>query len=158
MNAEPEETQSLPDAHITAFNALQGTGLHPHTREALEDMAHEGLPLPLAAKRHSIRPDNLERAFNKPHVRKAYNQLVRAIRDNSAQAAYMRINHLSYTSDSDRIQLDASKWVAGVDGISPVQKVSGQVSVSHSFTGFEYPTIEAKDVTPTDTASDGDPE
>lgn len=138
------------NAHQSGYNALEGTGLHEHTREALELMAHEGLSLPLAAKQKNIRVDNLQRAFNKPKVRAAFNQLVKTIRDNASQMAYLRINHLSQASQSERMTFDAARWVAGVDGLSPVQKVQGTHSHSISFGGFEYPDLEAKDVTPED--------
>lgn len=132
------EGDNVPDALLTQLQALHTVGLHKKTREALEAMAFEGLPLPYAAKRHDIRPDNLAKAFNKAHVRRAYNQVVKAIRDNAAQAAYMRINHLSMTSKSDQVRFKANEWVAGVDGISRVQKVEGQHHHSHTFGGFEY--------------------
>tara|TARA_R110000851_G_scaffold22626_9_gene67011 strand:- start:73 stop:558 length:486 start_codon:yes stop_codon:yes gene_type:complete len=151
-----ELDQPLSTALQTQFDALHNVGLHQKTREAIEAMAYEGLPLPYAAERHDIRPDNLAKAFNKPHVRKAYNQVVKAIRDNAAQAAYMRINHLSLTSKSEQVKLKANEWVAGVDGISKVQKVQGQHHHSHSFGGFDYPDLEAKDITPQDNQSGGD--
>lgn len=150
------QDDELPDVPETGYNALSGIGLHTKTREALEDMAHKGLPLPHAAKLHGMRPDSLERSFKKVHVRHAYNQLVKAIRANAAQSAYMRINDLSLNTKSERLKFDASRWVAGVDGISPVTKVEGTMAHSHSFTGFEYPDLKAKDVTPTDNQSGAD--
>lgn len=117
-------------------------------RQCVELMATEGLPVRMAADRASIAPDTAVRNMRKPHVLKLFNQRVKEIRDNASQAAYMRINHLSVVSTNERVKLDASKWVAGVDGISPVQKVQGQYHHSHTFGGFGYPDLEPEDITP----------
>jgi hypothetical protein len=117
-------------------------------RKCVEIMATQGLPVRMAAEKADIAPDTAVRNMRKPHVLQLFNLRVKEVRDNAAQAAYMRIYDQSLTSTSERVKLDANKWVAGVDGISPVQKVQGQHLVSHSFGGFEYPDLEAKDVTP----------
>lgn len=135
--AETAEGKELAATQF-ALTALHRVGLHEKTREALEIMAFEGRTLPHAAKAAKVRPDNLARAFNRPKVREAYNQVVKAIRNNAAQAAYLRIQHLGQTSNSERTQLDANKWVAGVDGISPVQKVDARHQHNHTFGGFDY--------------------
>lgn len=138
-NTPPEDGVAVPQASTEyALTALSRVGLHKKTREAIEAMAYEGLSLPLAADRFDIRRDNLTRAFNKPHVRTAFKQVVKAITDNAAQQAYLRVNHLSQTSKSERLQYDASRWVAGVAGISPVQKVQGHMTHNVTFGGFDY--------------------
>lgn len=145
----------------TGLNALEGTGLHEHYRAALYDMAYEGLDTREAAKRQNIRLNNFHAAISRPHVKRAYKQLVAAIRDNAAQAAYLRINHMSKNADSEHVKLKANEWVAGVDGISKVQKVEGNMRHNVVFGGFDYPDLEAKDVTPRDNkspASDDDDE
>lgn len=135
------ETSALAATQY-AITALQRCNLKKNTREALEAMAFEGLPLPRAAEQFNIRADNLLRAFDRPHVRSAYNQVVKAIRDNAAHMAYLRINHMSMTASSEQVKLKANTWVAGVDGLSPIQKVQGQHQVNHSFGGFDYGDIE----------------
>tara|TARA_R110002094_G_scaffold85688_17_gene89719 strand:- start:393 stop:809 length:417 start_codon:yes stop_codon:yes gene_type:complete len=117
-------------------------------RQCVELMATEGLPVRQAAERAGIAPDTAVRNMKKTHVLRLFNERIKDVRDNAAQAAYMRINHLSVASTNERVKLDASKWVAGVDGISPVQKVQGQHHHSHVFGGFEYPDLEATDITP----------
>lgn len=131
-----------------AITSLHRCNLKKNTVHALEAMAFEGLPLPRAAEQFNIRPDNLLRAFDRPHVRTAFNQVVKAIRDNAAQAAYLRINHMSLTASSEQVKLKANAWVAGVDGISPVQKVQGQHQINHSFGGFDYGDIVEGEVEP----------
>lgn len=159
MNDEtPATLSSLIATAKPDLSALSRCGLHDKTRQALEDMAFEGLSLPHAAKRHGIRTDNLQRAYDRRKVRAAYYQVVKAVRDNAAQDAYRRIDHLSRTSDSERLQFDASRWIAGVDGISPVQKVDARHQHNVQFQGFAYPDIHAKDVTPADSKSPDDDE
>lgn len=129
--------------------------ISPQMREVLELMVHEGLPLPLAAQKVGMTIEAAKRAERRQHVRNLYNQMVDQVRKGAAQQAYLGIVHQSHSADNDRLKFDAKRWVAGVDGISPVQKVQGQHQVAHQFTGFAYPTLQAKDVTPVDTSSPG---
>ena len=113
-------------------------------------MAEEGSPLHEAAKKADITRDAAVKAFKRPFVRMLHNQMVEELKDNAAQKAYLRINDLSVNAESERVRLDANRWVAGVDGISPVRRVDGFHRLYHTFGGFEYPTLDAKDVTPDD--------
>lgn len=111
-------------------------------RRCVEIMATEGLPLPAAAEKAGIHRDTAVRNMRKPHVLRLFNQRVKEIKDNAAQFAYLRINHTAQTAESERLKFDANRWVAGVDGISPVTRVQGQHLHAHSFAGFEYPDLE----------------
>ena len=162
MNDEqtPATFEEIPAAAITdvsmAWDALFGTRLGNRKRKAIISMAIEGLSLPLAAKKHGIRPDNLNAAFSKPHIKKAYNQIVKDIRENAAGRAWLRVNYLGESAQSEQVRLKANQWVAGVDGISPIQKVQGHISHSHSFSGFEYGDDDPIEGQAHDTKSDGD--
>lgn len=145
-----EEGAALPPADIT----FEGLGLGKSSVEALEAMAYEGLSLHLAAKQHKIRTDNFTRTFNNPRVRRVYNQVVKAIRDNAGQQAYVRMVNLSQTSSSDHVKLEANKWIAGVDGIAALKRVEGRMQHTHAFAGFDYPEPDTVDVTPTDADTD----
>jgi len=124
-------------------------------RDAVIAMADEGISDNLAAKRYGIRIDNLRRATARPHVKAFFKQRLQETQQNSAQQAFMRNIQLSQTSDSDHVKADLNKWVAGVGGISPVQKVSGTMQHNHSFGGFVYDEPDTVDVTPNDTTSEG---
>lgn len=113
-------------------------------RRCVEIMATEGLDLPAAAEKAGIHRDTAVRNMRKPHVLKLFNQMVRDVRDNAAQQAYLRINHASQAAESERLRFDASRWVAGVDGVSPVSKVHGHHYHAHAFAGFEYPDLETE--------------
>lgn len=125
-------------------------------RECVELMATRGLPLPQAAELSNITKDSAARAMKKSHVLALLNQRVKDVRDNAAQMAYLRINHQAMTAGNARLRFDANRWVAGVDGISPVQKVQGQHQHSHSFTGFSYPDLDTIEGTTGDTKSPAD--
>lgn len=145
-------TQAQNDA-LAGYGALDRVKLHANTRKAIEAMAFEGLPISVAADRFGIRRDNFARVLNRPEVRKAFNQLLAAIRDNAARAAYMRINDLAMNAKSERVRLMANEWIAGVDGIAKVQKVEGHMRHQVVFGGFEY--VKPKDIT-SETSSSGD--
>lgn len=123
----------------------------PHVRgkvrAAVLMMAYEGVDNNLAAQRTGVRIDNLNRALARPEVKKALNQYINEVRQNAAQKAYLRNIHLAQTSESDHVKADLNKWVAGVDGISPVRRVEGKHTVSHSFAGFSFDD-QAIDITP----------
>ncbi len=123
---------------LAGYSALDHVKIHSNTRKAIEAMAYQGLPVSVAADRFGIRRDNFTRVLNRPEVRVAFNQLLAAIRDNAAQAAYMRMNDLAMNAKSERVRLMANEWIAGVDGIAKVQKVEGSIRHQVLFGGFEY--------------------
>lgn len=124
----------------------------PTTRAALEFMAQTGADRPTAAKEVGMHPESLARALRRPHVKAVLNQMIADVRENAAQRAYLRVNNLAATTENERMRFDASRWVAGIDGISPVQKVQGSHHHNHQFGGFEYvrppDVIEATTDTP----------
>jgi predicted DNA-binding protein (UPF0251 family) len=137
----------LPDKPLRGKTGKFRPRITARIKEVIRLMTEEALPRAEAAQRAGITDDAVQRAMKKKHVRAAYNQAVADVRENAAQKAYLKIARLSDAGDSQRLQFDASRWIAGVDGIAPVQKVEGRHMVNHSFAGFEYPTI---DVTPGD--------
>ncbi len=129
------------------------TRISAEARAAVTIMATEGVSRAEAAERADITDDALRRALKRPHVRRLFNQIVKEVRDNAAQAAYLKINHLSDTADNERLKYDANRWIAGVDGISPVQKVQGTHSHRHEFGGFVFDDSDVIDGTATDSQS-----
>lgn len=143
---------------ITKHNKQRRLRISDEMRECVRIMVEEGLPLPMAAEKANITRCTAVKAIQRPHVKALHNQMLKDLKDNAAQQAYLRINSLSITADSERLKYDANRWVAGVDGISPVTKVEGRHHHSHSFGGFDYPDLDPIDVTPTtqDVVPDGD--
>lgn len=128
----------LPRARATKPKGAKRARISPKLATMLEIMAYEGVSLPLAAERAGMAVSSAKKAMAKPHVKTSFNQLVADIRANAGQAAYLRIARLSEEATSETVRLEASKWVAGVDGIAALKKVEGKHSVSHTFGGFAY--------------------
>ena len=147
VSKPPAKTRKPPPSTQKPVQRLR---ISEEMRTCITLMAEEGLPLPVAAERAGITRDRAVHNMHKPHIKRLLNQKIKEIRDNAAQEAYLRINRMAQTTDSGRLAFDANRWVAGVDGIAPVQKVHGTHQHNHAFQGFEYPTLDAKDVTPTD--------
>jgi hypothetical protein len=113
-------------------------------------MAATGQTLKDSAKATGMNVQAAQRAFRRQHVKRAFNQLVAEVRENAAQQAYLGIVNLSHNAQSDRLKFDTRKWIAGVDGISPVQKVEGRHHHNVQFGGFDYGDEDTIDVTPED--------
>ena len=126
------------------------------SRSALEVMALEGVTPDIAAQRVGMNVRSLKAALRKPHVKALFNQMVKDVRENAAQAAYLRINHMATVAESERLKFDASRWVAGVDGISPVTKSQGTMQHTHNFGGFTFDEGDTIDGEITDSQSVGD--
>ena len=149
-NQQGTTLQGTPEDDLTALGRC---GLHAKTRAAIEEMAFKGATLHSAAAKHKMRPDNLAKAFRKPHVKAAYEQTVKAIERGAARHSFRRIVDMAENSESGRLRYDANRWVAGVGGISPVQKVDARHQHNVTFGGFTYDRPDPKDITPEDTES-----
>ncbi len=121
-------------------------------------MANEGIDITTAAQRVGMHPGSAQRAIKQNHVKRLYHQMVSEIMENAAQAAYLRNNYLAKTAESQRLQYDANRWVAGVAGISPIAKVEGRHQHNVTFGGFTFDDPGLVDVTPEDTKSPDDGE
>ena len=140
------EIQAAEAAMRPTFAGLRLAG---RTVQALELMAYEGLSLRDAAERVGVRRDNLQRAFDLVDVRARFNLIVRHIRDNGAQEAYLRMTAMAKSAESEHVRMECNKWLAGVDGLAPVKRVEGKFSMNHSFGGFAF-NDGPVDVTPED--------
>lgn len=122
------------------------------TKDAMDIMIDKGLSDTYAAQQAGCRLDNLRRSMRHPSNIAYFNQRISEIRANQGQAAYIRNIELAQTATSEHVKADLNKWLAGVDGISAVQKVSGTMQHNHQFGGFAYekpdPAQSAKNITP----------
>ena len=135
---KPKGRDRTPQAVRKDLPPPQRVRISEQMREVIRLMADEGIDIATAAQRVGIVKSSAIRAFNKPHVRSLYNQHVADIRANAAQAAYLRMNHLSKTAKSEQVKAEANKWVAGVDGIAALKRVEGRMHHQHTFGGFDY--------------------
>jgi hypothetical protein len=138
MTNLPQQAADLPQARVKRTEGMQRARLSTQMKDVLELMAYQGLNVRNAATKIGWEPASAVRAFGRPHVKDAYYQLVREIRSNAAQEAYLRINSMANEADSEHVRLAANQWIAGVDGIAAVKRVEGRMTVSHQFAGFDY--------------------
>lgn len=151
-----KESAAQPVSDHKPNSVPEAARISAKMRTTLQHMAQEGVDLTIAAQRAGMNVEAAKNAFRRPHVKAALNQMIKEVRDNAAQMAYLRINKISQDAKSDRTRLDANKWLAGVDGISPVQKVEGNHRHNVTFGGFEYSGPEPVDVTPENSESPDD--
>lgn len=154
-----KDPTKLPEVRLPQRKGDIARRLTPKMKACLEAMGYEGLSLPLAALRAGMNVESARAAMRKPHMKIALNQLIAEVRQNAAQLAYVKMTNLGTSAVSEHVQMEASKWVAGVDNIAPVRRVEGKFSHDHSFKGFDvgqYGDEEPVDVTPHDTTSEGD--
>lgn len=152
MTEAKQSSSTHPDTIDTegeapALPTFDGCNLTKRYKAALEQMAYEGASLHVAARENGIRTDNFIKAFNRPHVRKRYNAIVSAIREGAAVQSYLRIQRRAESALSEHVRQRADEWIAGVDGLSPLKRVEGKHSHTHTFGGFDYGavTIESED-------------
>lgn len=141
-------TFRMPKSMNAEAPNFKGLRLGKKNIEALEVMAYEGLSLNVAADRLGIRRANLQRAFDLPKVRSAFNSVTTYIRSNAAHQAYLRINHLSQTAKSEQVRLKAAEWLCGVDNIAPTKRVERRVQHDVAFGGFVVDLSDDDDVAP----------
>lgn len=142
MTLPPEQAAALPQVRVKRAEGMQRARISRQMKAVLVVMAYEGRTVREAALQIGWDADSAVRAFNKSHVKQAFNQLVSDIRTNAGQLAYLRINEMAKTADSEHVRLSANQWIAGVDHIAPVKKVVGNYTFNHSFGGFDYSEVE----------------
>lgn len=115
-----------------------GPRISKKTAQAVRFMVATGCTADKAAQEIGMNREAFRKALAKPHV-KAYQALLfQEVRDNGAARAYLKVNNLMDVAASERVQFDAARWVAGVDGISPIQKIRGVHNHRHDFGGFAF--------------------
>jgi len=104
-------------------------------RTAIQLMVLEGLKRAEAAQKAGIREHTLYVAMTKPHVKKYQRALMDELRTSEGHRSYLKLTELRDLATSEHVQMESAKFVAGVSGISPVQKQevthSGQVQVGY---------------------------
>lgn len=133
----------LPDSLTPALRPPRQPGqlrvrISAQMQGVLQLMIETGAPVRDAARQVGMSPDAAVKAFKRPHVKVLYAQMVREARANAGQRAFLRVDHLSRTADSEHVRLEAGKWIAGVEGIAPLKRVAGVFMHQHQFAGFAY--------------------
>ena len=141
--------QPVADPHYPAKDGSKRTIRKP-LRMALEKMVNEGLKRAEAAKAVGMTDHSLREALRRPHVQAYRRALMDELRTSEGHRSYLKLTELREKAASEHVQMESAKFVAGVSGISPVQKQevthSGQVQVGYVI-DLSPPM---KDVTPKD--------
>ncbi|NTG61830.1 hypothetical protein G6L45_16240 [Agrobacterium rhizogenes] len=107
----------------------------PRQRAAIDLMVFEGLKRADAAKRAGITDNALRIGLSKPHVLAYLNQQQEMLRTSMRPRALNRIGELMDKADSDRVRLDAAKYIDGMDrGAHQVGATQVNVQVNSSVT------------------------
>lgn len=93
----------------------------PALRCAIAEMAVFGLTRVAAAEASGMSDSALRKALRKPHVKALYRQCVRDVRSGAYFRAYLNMERLAETADSERVQLKANQWLVGVGGLAPMK-------------------------------------
>ena len=131
-------------------------GFGPKTKNQLKFVkliATRGHTVEEAAKELNYKLEYAQSLFERVEFQQAIIEAIDAARENAAHKAWATMYFLMTEGGSDRIKFEAARWIAGVEGMSPVAKVDARVAHNVSFGGFAYPTLKAKDATPPDNQS-----
>lgn len=97
------------------------------TRAAIDLMVWEGAKRSEAAQRLGMSDNALRQAFQLPHVLAYLNQQMEVLRSSARSHALFRITDLVDSAQSERVKLDAAKYLDGMD--RTVHQQGAQVNV-----------------------------
>lgn len=97
------------------------------TKRAVEAMVFDALPRKAAADKVGMSDVTLRTALTKPHVAAYLNECMEVLRSGARPQALNQIVDLSQKAESDRVKLDASKYLDGMD--RTVHQQGAQVNV-----------------------------
>mgnify|MGYP001828121038 CR=1 FL=1 len=106
--------------------------------ECIEIMATKGLSVHAAADLANIHRDTAVRNLRKPKVIALLNQKIKDIRENAAQAAFMRNVDLAQNSKSEHVRLQTNKWLAAVGGVAPIHNFDRQFNHTFGRSDFDF--------------------
>lgn len=98
------------------------TRIGSKVKEAVRLMVEEGLKRPVAAERAGLKDNSLYVALRRPDVCAFRAELMRVLRESEASRTIARVATLADTAQSEHVRLGANEFLAGIEGISPVQR------------------------------------
>lgn len=90
---------------------------------AIDAMVYEALPRSKAAKRAGLSEHGLYKALRKPPVLAYMNSQMGMIRTSAASRTIAKAEKLMDEAESEHVQADMTKWLAGLEGIAPTQRI-----------------------------------
>lgn len=123
--------------------ALQfDTEAHPKARisrkvrDAIRYMVEEGLSRPDAAQKANLTDHGLYQALRNPLVLAYRRELLEVLRTSEAARCIARGAKLADAAQSESVRNDANKWLAGLDGLSPITKTETVNTHRHLLPGL----------------------
>jgi hypothetical protein len=116
LNAKPAAAVTMPPRSLAQrlrHQPIVYRTVKPRLRRAIEAMVFEGLDRRAAAHAVGLRDITLYKAFKHPHVLKYYRDQLDVLR-NSELARNLHVGiALRNASESDKVKLEAAKWLHG---------------------------------------------
>lgn len=121
-------------------NALEHqpkTRISARVREAIRLMVETGLKRPDAAQAVGLQDNSLYIAMRKPEVLAWRAECMQILRTSAASRMVAKAVELADDAKSESVKLDAIKWVAGLEGIAPVQRTENIHHLNVQVPGLE---------------------
>lgn len=107
-----------------------------NVRRAIDVMVFEGAKRSVAAQTAGITDGALQLAMRKPEVLAYMNTQQGVLRTSAAARSVARVDILADEAGSDSVKLDANKWLAGLQGIAPIQRSESITHLVHHQPGL----------------------
>lgn len=107
--------------HQRAENPKQ-VRISAKVKRAIEEMVDNSRKRSEAAEVVGLTDDALYRALTKPEVLAYRAQRLRVLRESAAARTIAKAEQLMDGAESEHVQADMTKWLAGIEGISPVNR------------------------------------
>lgn len=121
--------------HETA-KASRKVRISVRVKRAIELMVDDGRKRADAAKDANLTDDALYRALTKPEVLAYRNERMRVLRESAAARTIAKAEQLMDSATSEHVQADMTKWIAGLEGIAPVQRTESITQLNVSIPGL----------------------
>jgi hypothetical protein len=114
-------------------------------RALVSYMVNDGDSRSQAAARAGISDHWAYQLLRKPSVRGLRNEMLGSLRESEAARSIARAANLADNSISDHVRLDATKWLAEIEGVAPLARSNVRVDHVHHAPGLVIvrPSAEA---------------
>lgn len=110
-------------------------------KRAIDLMVFEGLKRSIAAEKAGLKDHALYVALRQPHVLAYLNDQQGVLRTSARARSIARIDNLADDADSEHVQLEANKYLLGIEGVSVVQKSENLSVHKHLLPGLNISFI-----------------
>jgi hypothetical protein len=114
--------QALATSIDTAIPAKQER-ISGRIRIAVDAMVLDALPRAKAAAKAGISEHGLYKALRKPPTMAYMRAQMQMLRESAASRTIAKAEKLMDEAASEHVQADMTKWLAGLEGIAPVQRI-----------------------------------